>query len=63
MATPKYPSECLPKFMVRFPPELKEWLAGQAATNRRSQNAELIHRLEAMRRQEQAGQNAQQVIA
>lgn len=53
MLSPKYPSESLPKFMVRFPPALKQWLAEQAALNRRSQNAELIHRLEQMREQEQ----------
>lgn len=58
MATPKYPSECLPKFMVRFPPALKAWLAEQAALNRRSQNAELIHRLEQSRHLDQ--QEAQQ---
>jgi predicted HicB family RNase H-like nuclease len=49
----KYPSEKLPKFMVRFPPALKAWLAEQAKKNRRSQSAELIHRLEHARNKEQ----------
>lgn len=56
MTSPKYPSEALPKFMVRFPPALKQWLAEQATLNRRSQNAELVHRLEQMREHEQGVQ-------
>ena len=38
-----------PKMMVRLPVELKAWLASTAVMNRRSQNAEVVYRLEAAR--------------
>jgi hypothetical protein len=47
------PSKRVPPVGFRLPPDLKEWLADQAVRNRRSQNAELVHRLEQSRRQEQ----------
>ena len=37
------------KLTIRFPLELKAWLAATAVMNRRSQNAEIVHRLEAAR--------------
>lgn len=36
-----------PMMRIRLPVELKAWLAGTAVRNRRSQNAEVVHRLEA----------------
>lgn len=38
-----------PKVLVRLPVELKAWLASTAVMNRRSQNAEIVFRLEAAR--------------
>jgi hypothetical protein len=40
-------------FPLRMPDVLRHWLAQEAAKNRRSQNAELVHRLEQMRQHEQ----------
>lgn len=42
----------VPPVGFRLPADLKQWLAEQAAKNRRSQNAEVVHRLESMRQQE-----------
>ena len=42
----RYPSEELPKLMLRLPAALKAWLGRQAAENRRSQNGEIVHLLE-----------------
>lgn len=38
-----------PQVVLRLPADLKEWLAKQAETNRRSLNGELIFRLERQR--------------
>ena len=35
-----------PQVVVRLPEPLKEWLKAQAIHNRRSQNAEIVFRLE-----------------
>lgn len=43
---------------VRLPDELKQWLKHQAVDNRRSLNAEIIVRLEASRRQQEAENTA-----
>lgn len=34
-----------PQVIVRLPADLKVWLKAQAEENRRSQNAEIVHRL------------------
>lgn len=36
-----------PMMKIRLPPGLKEWIASAAEMNRRSQNAEIVFRLEA----------------
>ncbi|WP_374710569.1 Arc family DNA-binding protein [Massilia pseudoviolaceinigra] len=36
----------IPPFGLRLPPDLKKWLAEQAALNRRSLNSEITKRLE-----------------
>lgn len=41
-------------FGLRMQPELKAWLAEQAQRNRRSLNAEIVHRLEQGRTKENA---------
>lgn len=43
-----------PQIVVRVPDELKVWLKVQAAQNRRSQNAEIVFRLELARKQQEA---------
>lgn len=43
-----------PQMAVRLPVELKAWLAATAVLNRRSQNAEIVFRLEAARAAESA---------
>lgn len=43
-----------PQVVVRLPEQLKEWLKQQAAENRRSQNAEIVFRLEQARRHQDA---------
>lgn len=43
-----------PPTPVRLPAELKEWLKAQAASNSRSLNKELIHRLGQSRAQDGA---------
>lgn len=40
-----------PQVVVRLPEQLKEWLKAQAAQNLRSQNAEIVFRLEQARRE------------
>lgn len=40
--------------VVRLPDELKVWLKSQAALNRRSQNAEIVFRLELAKKQQEA---------
>ena len=51
--TDQIPTSHIKPFGLRLPPALKAWIADEARKNRRSQNAELIHRLEQMREQEQ----------
>ncbi|TWD58087.1 Arc-like DNA binding dprotein [Agrobacterium vitis] len=46
MARPKYPSDEIDKTMVRFPAGLMERVKKAAIENKRSMNAEIIHRLE-----------------
>ena len=43
---------------VRCPPELREWLKAQAALNHRSQNSEIVARLELSRTLASASQPA-----
>lgn len=43
-----------PQVVVRIPEQLKDWLKAQAIENRRSQNAEIVFRLEQARRQQEA---------
>jgi hypothetical protein len=43
-----------PQVVVRLPEQLKEWLKAQATANRRSQNAEIVFRLEQAKRQQEA---------
>lgn len=43
-----------PQMAIRLPVELKAWLAATAVMNRRSQNAEIVVRLEAARAAESA---------
>lgn len=42
-----------PGLNIRLPIELKAWLAGTAVMNRRSQNAEIVFRLQASRAAEE----------
>ena len=35
-------SRAMPKFVLRLPQEMKDWLATQAALNASSQNSEII---------------------
>lgn len=46
MAKPQYPSEKLDQYMLRFPDGMREQLKDIAASNGRSLNAEIIHRLQ-----------------
>lgn len=41
-----------PQMVIRLPAELKEWLSSQAAQNHRSQNGEIVNRLEESRQKE-----------
>lgn len=43
---PTYPSDAAEKFIVRFPPGVRERIAETAKANNRSMNAEIISRLE-----------------
>lgn len=43
-----------PGLLVRMPVDLKAWLAATAVMNRRSQNAEVVFRLEAARAADQS---------
>lgn len=43
-----------PQMVIRVPAELKEWLAAQATQNRRSQNSEVVSRLEESRQKEES---------
>ncbi|RRV41278.1 Arc family DNA-binding protein [Pseudomonas sp. o96-267] len=43
-----------PQMVVRVPEELKVWIKVQAALNRRSQNAEIVYRLEQAKKLEEA---------
>lgn len=42
METKRYPSNELPKFMLRLPVALKEWIRQQAHNNSSSQNSEIV---------------------
>ena len=44
----------LPPTGIRIPPSLKEWLSAMAKRNRRSLNAEIVHRLDEARTKENA---------
>lgn len=44
-------SHSIPPFGLRLPPDLKQWVEDQARQNLRSQNSEIIYRLEAARHQ------------
>lgn len=39
--------------IIRLPAELKEWLTGKAAQNNRSQNGEIVNRLQQSREDEE----------
>ena len=52
-----------PKLIVRMPVELKAWLAATAVLNRRSQNAEIVVRLEAARAAESAADGGENPAA
>ncbi len=41
------------QMVVRLPEQLKGWVKEQAAVNRRSQNAEIVFRLEQAKRQQE----------
>lgn len=43
-----------PQMVVRVPEELKVWIKVQAALNRRSQNAEIVYRLEQAKKLQEA---------
>lgn len=43
---PTYPSDAAEKFIVRFPPGVRERIAEAAKANNRSMNAEIVSRLE-----------------
>lgn len=43
-----------PQVAVRLPEPLKEWLKSQAVVNHRSQNAEIVFRLEQARKIQEA---------
>lgn len=43
-----------PQMVVRVPEELKVWIKVQAALNRRSQNAEIVFRLEQAKKLQEA---------
>ncbi|WP_371136057.1 Arc family DNA-binding protein [Pseudomonas sp.] len=43
-----------PQVVVRMPENLKAWLKEQAKANRRSQNAEIVYRLEKAKSQAEA---------
>lgn len=42
MEDKKYPSQEKPKFMLRLPVAMKEWLRDQAQINGSSQNSEIL---------------------
>lgn len=44
---------------MRLPPDLKDWLKHKAIDNRRSLNNEVVHRLEASRKNEDSTEGAQ----
>lgn len=39
---------------IRLPDNLKQWVEGQAKANHRSQNAEIVYRLEQAKQQQEA---------
>lgn len=41
------------QFKLRLPGDLKAWVCRQAKANHRSQNAEIVHRLEQAREQQE----------
>lgn len=43
-----------PQLKIRLPKALKEWIEAQARTNCRSQNSEIVYRLEQMKKQQEA---------
>lgn len=43
-----------PQMVVRVPEELRVWIKVQAALNRRSQNAEIVYRLEQAKKLQEA---------
>ena len=45
------PSELLPRFILRLPPDLKKWVERSAKQNHRSQNSEFVHGMEFYREQ------------
>jgi hypothetical protein len=48
-----------PQFPLRFPDEaMRDRIKAQAKANRRTMNAEILHRLEAYERQQMAGDRA-----
>ena len=47
-----------PQFNIRLPESLKQYIAAQAEANHRSQTAEVIHRLEQSRIQDEKNQRA-----
>ncbi len=44
-----YPSQLMPKFIFRLPPDLKEWLRDTAEAEGRSMNSQLVQILESAR--------------
>lgn len=42
MGTTQYPSQEQPRFMLRLPVALKEWVRTQAESNGSSQNSEIV---------------------
>lgn len=41
-----------PQMIIRLPADLKDWLSAKAAQNHRSQNGEIVNRLEESRQRE-----------
>ena len=62
MAKKPSPSDLADKFILRLPDGLRERIAIQAQTNRRSMNSELVARIEASLAQEDAQRAAVQKL-
>jgi predicted HicB family RNase H-like nuclease len=58
MEAKKYPSQEHPKFMLRLPVALKEWVRAQAENNGSSQNSEIVRAV-----RERQARVAKEVIA